>query len=188
MRLFFAVTLADNIKSIISGEVSAFPVSDFPWRWIPPENYHLTLKFLGEVREETLPALRETAVGIASSRAPFGISLGTFGAFPSLSRPRVIFYDVERGKDGLAALAGDLEKGLAALGFEREPRPLKMHLTLARVKRPLPAEVKQALLSVRSLPSGTEQLVGEFVLMRSRLRRSGAVYEELDAFKLTAPL
>jgi len=62
MRLFFAVRVSDEIKKDIREALTSFPVRNPPWRWIPPENLHITLKFLGEVDEKDIPDLK----GIAS--------------------------------------------------------------------------------------------------------------------------
>ena len=87
MRLFFAVPLSPSVREVVTGAVRSFPVTDPPWRWIAPSNYHLTLKFLGEVDERLVPPLHDAARRAASSVDPFRLSYGWFGGFPKLSRP-----------------------------------------------------------------------------------------------------
>lgn len=184
MRLFFAVPLSGRIREITGEHIESFPITDPPWRWIPPENYHLTLKFLGEVDDKLLPSLGGAASKAASAAKPFTIKFGEFGGFPSLSRPRVIFYRVEEGTEDLAELAGSLEHELEGLGFERERRPFRAHLTLARIKRPLPAPLRERLRNIPPLPPSANQEVSDFVLMRSHLSRRGATYEVVETFPL----
>jgi 2'-5' RNA ligase len=184
MRLFYAVPSSEAVRRIVWNALQRFPISDPPWKWIPPENYHFTLKFLGEVTEDRLPSLNESGVLVASQVSTFSISLSRFGGFPSLSSPRVIFYDLETGKGELRSLAGMLEREMEHLGFKIEQRPFRAHLTLARIKRSLPPELREVIKSVPSLPSSTVQEVNRFVLMRSHLSRSGARYEEIDSFEL----
>jgi len=184
MRIFFAVVTADRVKEVAAQAIDSFPVVHPPWRWIPPRNFHITLKFLGEVADGALPALREAAQRVASLHNPFDIAYGRFGGFPSLSRPRVIFYRLERGMEELASLAATLEEELASAGYPRERRPFRAHLTLARIKRPLPADVRDGLIQVPALAGNPSQRVDSFVLMRSILRREGAVYEEIERFGL----
>ena len=109
MRLFFAVVAAERVKKVVKKAVDSFPVTVPPWRWIPPENYHMTLKFLGEVEDKFLPSLHDAALRVASNTGSFQIIYGRFGGFPSLSRPRVIFYRIEEGAEELSSLAGLLE-------------------------------------------------------------------------------
>lgn len=184
MRLFFAVPLSGKVREITGERIESFPITEPPWKWIPPGNYHLTLKFLGEVGDELLPSLGGAAVKAASAAKPFTITFGGFGGFPSLSRPRVIFYRMEEGTEELAKLAGNLEQELEGLGFARERRPFRAHLTLARIKRPLPAPLRERLRDIPPLPPSASQEVCDFVLMRSHLSRRGATYEVIETFPL----
>ena len=184
MRLFFAVHISDEVRRLVRSEIERIPIDHPPWRWIKPENYHITLKFLGEVEESMLNPLVEAASRAAAPLRPFYLSFDRFGAFPSLGRPRVLFFAAERGSKDLARLAGRIEEEIAPIGFEREKRKFSAHLTLARIrKRPHP-KILEILESVPALPDSAGQTVDRFVLMRSTLRRSGAVYEELRSFTL----
>lgn len=188
MRLFFAVPTSPGVKEAVRDAVDTFPVSDPPWRWIPPENYHLTVKFLGEVEETVVPSLSEAAGRVAARVSPFRISFGPFGAFPSMARPRVIFYAVSAGADRLVDLAAIVDRETARAGFAPERRPFRAHLTLARIKRRVPPGLREALEAVGPLAGAPSQPVDRFVLMRSHLSRSGARYEEIGAFSLEGPL
>jgi len=184
MRLFFAVPMTDEVSRVVHEAVGRIPLEHPPWRWIPPHNYHITLKFLGEVEERLLPGLVDAASGAAGTVRPFELSFVRFGAFPSISRPRVLFFEADRGSGELARLAERLEEELVPLGFEREGRRFRAHLTLARVRnRPRP-EVQRVLESVPDLPTAALQRVERFVLMQSTLSRSGARYDELGSFAL----
>lgn len=184
MRLFFAVHVSDAIKKDVADALKMFPVRNPPWRWIVPENLHVTLKFLGEMDEKALPDLREVALHAASGIKPFRIVYGPFGGFPALSRPRVIFFEATEGTSELARLAAGLESGVELLGVPKENRPFTAHLTLARIKEPLPPGIRDALQKVPPLPATASQIVDHFSLMQSRLGRAGAEYEEVDRFEL----
>jgi 2'-5' RNA ligase len=188
VRLFFAVPTSRRVKETVRDAVRAFPVPDPPWRWIPPENYHLTVKFLGEVREDTVPSVREAAARAAARVSRFRITFESFGAFPSLARPRVIFFAVSEGAEGLIKLASLVDRETERAGFARERRPHRAHLTLARIKRRLPPGLREALEAVPSLPEATSQTVERFVLMQSHLSRAGARYEEIGTFPLGGSL
>jgi 2'-5' RNA ligase len=186
MRLFFAIPVSRTIRDLVSESLDNSGLGDPPWRWIPPANYHLTLKFLGETDEKLIPDVERAARSTTGMIEPFTILFGPFGGFPSLRRPRVLFYGIERGMSELKGLAGKLEGNLEHLGFEKERRPFKAHLTLARIKRPVPAHIRERLGSVPALPSDARQVVDRFVLMRSHLGKRGAMYEELSSYPLGA--
>lgn len=186
MRLFFAVPVSEAIRELVSKSIENARLFDPPWRWIPSVNYHLTLKFLGEADKEIIPDLGQAASSAARSIAPFTIAFGPFGGFPSLGRPRVIFFGIVSGLPELRELAAKLEGDVVRLGFSKERRPFKAHLTLARIKRPVPAHLRERLGSIPPLPSDARQVVDHFVLMRSHLGREGATYEELGSYPLGA--
>ncbi len=187
MRLFFAVPASRKVREVVQTAIESFPVDNPPWRWIHPENFHLTLKFLGETDENLVPSLHDAASAVSSLVAPFSMAFHGFGGFPSLSRPRVLFFEISSGFGELAALAELVEEAVEPLGFAREHRPFRAHLTLARIKRRLHPSVCEKLLTVPPLPSSTVQEVDHFTLMRSHLRREGAIYEEIGSFPLRSP-
>jgi 2'-5' RNA ligase len=184
MRLFFAVPMGEEVRSVVHEAIGRIPLGDPPWRWIPPRNYHITLKFLGEVEEALLPGLVDAASCAAAGVSPFELSFGRFGAFPSFSRPRVLFYAADRGSEELVSLSGRLEEELDTLGFDRERRKFRAHLTLARVRNRLPLEARRILESLPGLEGTAHQLVERFVLMQSTLSRAGARYDELGSFPM----
>jgi 2'-5' RNA ligase len=184
MRLFFAVKISDAIRADVEAAVKSFPLRNPPWHWIPTGNMHLTLKFLGEVDERFLGELKEAGAAAAAEARPFRVAYGAFGGFPNLSNPRVIFFEAKEGAGELAKLARSLETLVEPLGIERERRPFKAHLTLARIKEPLPRGMMERLGSVPPLPATAAQTVDRFMLMRSHLAPSGATYEEVAGFAL----
>lgn len=184
MRLFFAVKVSEAIKSDVAAAIQAFPLRNPPWRWIATGNMHLTLKFIGEVDEKILPDLKDVAADVAKQVKPFRVAYGAFGGFPNLSNPRVIFFEAKEGKRHLSEIAHLIEKGVEPLGIERERRPFAAHLTLARIKEPLPRGMVERLVTVPPLPPTAFQDVDRFVLMQSHLAREGATYEEMGSFPL----
>ena len=142
-------------------------------------------RFIVNTEESDIPALERAAGEIAGAGSgPFKIRLGRFGAFPSLARPRVLFYSVEEGREEMSALAEYIEDALEPLGFEIERKRFKAHLTLARIKRRVPPDLIEKLESIPPLPGSASQEIGSFTLMKSSLFRSGAVYERIGRFEL----
>jgi 2'-5' RNA ligase len=99
----------------------------------------VTLKFIGEAREAELGKIVAALDAVCARNAAFHVTLGKFGAFPSMSAPRVLFFDVAIGDQPLAALAEDVDRSLEeAIGLDREARDFHAHVTVARIKDPLP--------------------------------------------------
>ena len=148
-------------------------------RWSKPENVHLTLKFLGDVREEILDGLCTAVEEVCEHHTTFDAGLAGFGAFPSARHAQVLWAGIGIGFDGLRSLTTDLDAVLAPLGFEREKRPYTPHLTLGRA-RGQPA----------SFEPRPEEYIGEFRVRRVELTEStltpeGAVYRTVRAFALS---
>jgi 2'-5' RNA ligase len=185
MRAFFSVNLSDAVKGAISRAIGEAPISNPPWRWISTENLHITLKFLGEINEAWIREITDCAVSACSGIAGFSIAFDRFGAFPSLKRPRILFYSASRGADKLQTLVSSLESTLHAnMGIAKESRPFKAHVTLARVKATLPDSVIEKLEAFPAL-HGISQHVDSIFLMRSELRRSGARYYQVKEIELS---
>jgi 2'-5' RNA ligase len=182
MRLFVAVNLSAEVRDAIQSAIDSFPLRDPPWRWVGPENWHLTLKFLGEQARDS--ALIQALDDVARGHHSFEMTLGAFGGFPNLRNPRVLFYNVERGAAELERLANDVDAAVEkTLGLERERRKFHAHATVARVKDPLPASITSRLATVPPL-TGARSGVDSFELMESRLQRTGAVYSVVKEFAL----
>ena len=111
MRLFFAVGFDESMKNAIATAIDGIGLGNPPWRWVARDNFHVTMKFLGDTPEDRLATLAMSAAGAFKSggMAPFMITLGGMGGFPNLRRPRVLFYNVTKGCDNLAALAKRLD-------------------------------------------------------------------------------
>jgi len=184
MRLFFAVDAGDAIRDRVTSIIEGSSIRLAPWRWIQPQNYHFTLKFLGDVDAGRLASIEQAAGLACAGTKPFRLAMGGIGGFPDLDRPRVVFYGIKRGFEALRDLAGRLEDECVKAGFERERRRFRAHLTLARLSRPAPEEALAALRAFPPMGDSAVVDVDSFVLMSSRLTRSGAIYEEVGSFSL----
>jgi 2'-5' RNA ligase len=148
---------------------------------VPEGNMHITLKFLGEVKEEKLPAIIEVVDAVAA-RPPFEFAIKGVGAFPSATDPRVIWAGSE-GAEPLGIMASAFEEKLATLGFEREQRPFAAHITLARSKD------RSARLAFAGLETFRDKVFGTVPVTELRLKKSvltpkGPIYSDLHVAKL----
>lgn len=153
-------------------------------KWVEPENFHLTLKFLGEVPEERIPAVREVLEKVAGQHAPLELELVGIGAFPNARSPRVLWAGVHEGREALIRLAIHLNRGFAGLGFEPESRPFTGHVTLGRARRPEPTPgLDKEMLALQKSRLG-RRAIEEFALVQSVLHPTGSVYTVLERFAL----
>ena len=133
VRCFIAVEVDDpSTLDGIAKAQSSLNSTEAHLKLVERENLHLTLKFLGDVREGLLPEVAK-AVSETSFR-PFRMALRGVGVFPNLRRPRVIWAGITEGVEELTAIFRDLEPRLVDLDFKPESRPFSPHITIARVR------------------------------------------------------
>ena len=189
-RLFVALEPPEPVRrrlAAIQGELrrSAGRAAD-EIRWVPPENVHLTLQFLGAVPSERVGGV-ETALRSAAGQArPLALELKGAGGFPNARRPRVLWAGVSGDVGALAALAADLERRLAPLGFPPEERAFSAHLTLGRARDGRGAPGLAGALASASGAEGAPWRVAEVVLFESHLSPHGPRYEAIARAPLGA--
>lgn len=178
-----AILLPDDLRARLAAEVDRLRPLARDVAWVATANLHLTLKFLGAVDAARLDAVRAALGGAGGP--PFDLVLRGLGAFPSATRPRVLWAGAGGGHAEAAALAGRLEAALAPLGFAPEGRPFSAHVTLGRVREPRRnPPLADALTAAADRELGRLR-VDRFALMRSDLSPRGARYTELATVSLS---
>ncbi|GIW42243.1 MAG: RNA 2',3'-cyclic phosphodiesterase [Candidatus Binatia bacterium] len=177
LRAFVAVPLGHEVAREVSALLEDLARTGVDVRWVRPEGLHCTLKFLGLVEKTDLEALSEKLRAPLASVGPFPVRVRGIGAFPSWKNPRVLWLGLEG--EPLGRLAEIVETEAASLGFPRETRPFRPHLTLGRFRsqrqwsRAAPVVEEKGR---RELGSFT---VRDVVVFRSELSREGARYTPL---------
>lgn len=189
LRLFFAVPIPEDVReglARVQAELRA-SAGDNGIKWVAPEQFHYTLKFLGETPEEDIPQALEAARPVAAQSAPFSLTLAGVGAFPQQRRPQVLWVGATEGVPLLTRLAESLDRSLTERGFAPETRRFNPHLTLARMKTIEGQGMVAKTLTTEQ--KGVDKIgivmVESFVLMQSELRPAGPVYTVLETFALT---
>ncbi len=176
MRLFIALKVPEEERNRIHAAAAPLREAGYPVRWLDPDRFHLTLKFLGEVRPDRAPTVEKVVERIAQATTAFDFEIRGFGAFPTIRRPQVLWIGVDP-IPALRCLKQDLEWALANHGFERETRAFHPHITLGRVDSQDGAGVFRGL---DELSAGIEyrgKVRADTVdVMRSHLSRQGARY------------
>lgn len=181
MRLFTGIELPEEMREKLERLLTCLrPAAHL--KWSPVYNLHLTVKFIGEWPQEKLPQL-ETALRSLPARAPIPVEAKGLGWYPNPRHPRVFWVGVHAG-DELARLARDTDKTVAPLGIASEDRAYSAHLTLARVKEPVPLEaLRNAIAQLETVEFGS--FTAEcFYLYRSQPGSAGSIYTKLAEFPL----
>ena len=187
VRTFVAVHLDPSTRAALataSAELRAH-AGELPIAWVAPENFHVTVKFLGGIDEARVPAVIAALHTAATGRPAFDVEIRALGAFPSPTRPRVLWAGVAEGGEPLGALAAAVEDALTSLGFAREARAFAAHVTLARVREPRRAPALAEALASEATRSFGRVAVREATLMRSDLSPRGARYTPLASAPLS---
>jgi 2'-5' RNA ligase len=185
IRTFIAVAIDKTIRDHAVGLQEALGRAGGDVKWVEPENLHVTLLFLGEVEDRTVPAVCRVVAEVAAGLAPFEMSIEGAGCFPNLRRPKTLWIGVGEGKQELVALHDALEPPLLELGcYRREERQYTPHLTMGRVKGEAGAEQLAMALARRADWQGGRVRVREVLVMSSELRPDGPIYTVLGRGKL----
>jgi len=184
MRTFIAIDLEEQIKDSLTNLVKILKPAAKNIKWVNRENFHLTLKFLGELNEPQVETVRQTMNQLTHKYQPFSLSLKGTGSFPAgQSRMRVIWVGIEAGQE-LYSLQNELEEELERKGFPREERPFSPHLTLGRAKVPENQERLKKELDKFSVQEFGQMTVKEIIFFQSILRPEGPTYKPVDKFEL----
>jgi len=186
-RIFIAINLPEEIKKEL--ERFQFKYSELPARWVKKENLHITLAFLGYVKDEDIPKIIEITKSVAKKHSPFSIKIVkvAYGP-PKVSPPRMIWAIGEKN-ESLWKLQENLKNALMEMKIpqleEEEGRGFIPHITLARIRK---WEFRQ--MEPEERPEINENVnfsfeVNSIEIMESHLKRGGAEYSVLESFQLS---
>jgi 2'-5' RNA ligase len=184
MRLFVAVNLPVEERAAMWRAAAPLREAELPVRWVPETGLHITMKFLGEVSEESASRVGAALSDAVRDVRPFEVGIGGFGAFPNLERPRVVWCGVEH-HPALELLANDVERALHPFNFTSELQPFRPHVTLGRARKDAQPR------TLRRLAKGLDHLdyaglipVHSVDLMQSTRGPGGSVYDVRHAAPL----
>ena len=162
----------NRLRKLIEGDI----------RWVRPEGIHLTLKFFGDIFAADVANIATVVEKAAEGEKPISLAIGGAGVFPDPHRPRVLWLGMNGDVERLLVFQKGLDQALLQIGFPREERPFRLHLTLGRIK------TSRGLIGLaRALEKGEEYTAGRFIasglsLMQSELTPRGAIYTRLKWF------
>jgi 2'-5' RNA ligase len=191
VRLFIAISLPEDVKDRMQEAQNHLrqAVMANCVRWARPQQFHLTLRFLGGVEVESISALKESVRAACHPFAPLRLTAAGIGFFPGPRSPRVVWVGITDSARGLAPLQQAVQVATASFTAEEPESRFLGHVTLGRVKGIRRAEAEALTVAAARF---TGSLFGEWVasevkLIRSELSPAGARYTELESFPLQSP-
>lgn len=176
-RLFVALPLPDGLRDQLADLAGGIPGA----RWVPPENYHLTLRFIGEIEGWQADEVDEALSGIRAR--PFELTLSGLDIFEKAGRIHSLHVKAERG-ERLLHLQSKVETALQRVGLPPERRRFAPHVTLARTDRAAPDKLI-SFVQAHNLFRPAPVAIGHFCLFSSRLGKEQAHYEAEVDYALT---
>jgi RNA 2',3'-cyclic 3'-phosphodiesterase len=192
MRVFVGLDIDASIREKMSRYLEGVRGFAPDLRWVRPESFHVTLKFIGEQKPEHIEFIKRELGSVRA--APFEISFRGYGFFPNPRSPRVFWLGIE-APEQLPQLARAVDEAVARTGVPRETNDYRPHLTLARSGsgRPQPKPGEHASPPLRQLaeklqdkaaPEFGTMTAREFFLYESKLGPGGARYTKIAHFPL----
>lgn len=184
VRVFIAIDIEDPLLvSRLARLRDTVVATGVPMKPVEEENFHITLRFIGEVDSSRVETIKEHVLSALDFRR-FVLELKGLGAFPTPSRPRVVWVGVSKGFDEVRRVRDSVESRLRNLGFRPESKEFHPHVTLARIKGS-----KNISSLVRVLNDYSDTIVGEMTVSSIRLKKStltprGPIYETLAEARL----
>jgi 2'-5' RNA ligase len=152
-------------------------------RWTKPEQFHLTLKFLGNVPAADVPALSEAARAVCPAALPFRLRAEGVGFFPNHVSPRVFWADIKNPDGRLLEFQRQLESAVERFAEKEEPKKFTAHVTLARFEKLSRGEAGKFAAQTQTDKVFGEWTAKEVQLMESKLTQAGALHAILDTFR-----
>jgi 2'-5' RNA ligase len=196
MRCFIAIDIDEKIRAGIADlqkQLAAkVDIKKGDVKWVEPDNIHLTLKFLGEIKDEKSSEVCEISKQVAAGHKKFNLDIETVGSFPPLGSltgggrsAKVVWAGAGKGADELLALQKDLDEHLTLAGYPSEEREFSAHLTLCRVRNP-----KAGIKLAEACKAFSDYKLGSIsadalCVYQSQLTPAGPIYTLLASFKLS---
>ena len=183
-RLFLAIPIPANFRQEVLKVSKVSEVSE-AIRWVPYENYHITISFLGHVEEEKIPTIAQIGDEIAKRTPPFTLEFDKITLAPLRKSPRMIWALLQKN-DAFTNLVREVEESLIKnnLSPKRTHSPTP-HITLARLNKSIKykvSSIKEFSLHSLYLPLYTNILISSFTLYESKLSPKGSLYIPLQHF------
>jgi RNA 2',3'-cyclic 3'-phosphodiesterase len=185
MRIFIAIALPKKVRKELSALQDRLKKSNTDIKWVKPENIHLTLQFLGNVKENRLAQIIQYLVQATEKHNHFYLSVKTLRVLPKLDYPRIIWVGINDEKQACKALQKSITENMEKLGFKKDGRAFLPHITLGRVRSDNNKETLIGLIkNEKDFSIKAKISVNKITLFYSLITQQGPVYSILEEFPL----
>ena len=184
IRSFIAIPLSSEIAQAATKMSNRLKEAGDGIKWVPTDNLHLTLKFLGEVYNTEVPKVCTVVQDICETMPPFELVFHGSGGMPSVDRARIIHAGVIDESNQLTSMVTQLEVELAKLGFKPESRDYRPHLTLGRAKARRASDEVMDRVKLEEETNLGSMVVEEVQVIASFLDKQGPTYQIMDVIEL----
>jgi RNA 2',3'-cyclic 3'-phosphodiesterase len=182
LRTFIALEVPETHKQAILGYLSSWSrLHKNGINWVKPENLHLTMLFIGDTQSGDIPQLQEALFNLIIKRAGFRMKCLGFELFPA-REPRLIWAKLDTADKEVYSFAKDLNRTVRELGYEPDIKPLKLHITVGRIKVQQPVWLEQEIMQSALLSEPA--VYDEITLYQSMLKPDGPVYTPLQQYRM----
>lgn len=186
MRTFIAVELQENIVDVVNKFLlnTMQEVKNNKVSWVKKENLHITIKFLGEIKENQVEIVEKILSEISKNIKSFEVEIKGIGVFPNLNFPRILWIGIKDVTKSLLSLSSLVEEKLSKFGFLKENKEFTAHLTIGRVKKLIdPTEIKAYIEKYKNIDFGKNRIVN-ITFFQSVLHPQGPEYKVIKKFSL----
>ncbi len=183
IRTFIAIELPVEVKQVARRIQDQLGESIEGIRWVKHGNIHLSVKFLGNVEENRINDIAAAVTNAVKDISVMNLKTGQLGIFPNEKRPRILWLGIEGDVPEFIRMYKNCESELSKLGYEKDVRENKPHITIGRIRSSKKQKGLINILKDTSIES-IEFNADELKLMRSELDPNGAVYTNLQSVKL----
>jgi RNA 2',3'-cyclic 3'-phosphodiesterase len=185
LRTFTAVEITGAIRARAGELIAALDGTTADVKWVEPHNLHVTLKFLGDVRDREIANVCNAVTRGAAKVQPFDIEVRGAGAFPTAARPRTVWLGVAEGDKPMVLLHDAVEAELAELGYREEHRRFQAHITIGRVRGAgtAIADLGKRIVQQADFLAG-RMTVSKVTVFASTLTPDGPIYDVLGTASL----
>jgi len=184
VRLFIAIELTQDIKDKLKMLEEELCFVCPQGKWVKPDNIHLTLNFLGYIKEDLVRETTESIIKSVKNFGSFDIEVKGASYFPEKGDPRVIWVGIGSGSEKVFSLHSKIKEALLSFNFEPEKDEFKAHLTLGRIKDPKDTKKLVDLLALKESSVFGKYLCDHISIIKSDLKQEGVSYTVLKRIKL----
>ena len=180
MRTFISIEIPEDIKNNIEKAIGELKLILPHIKWVDKKNLHINLKFLGWVVDNKADDMISSVTDLAKGFGSIKINFAGLGVFPNARHPRVIWVGICEGNDRVKELAEKIDARLSSEGYRKEEeREFSPHLTIGRIKEKIDVEPLSKFMEKNMMTEFGGFTADHISVMKSTLRRSGPIYEEM---------